>query len=62
MSKDKATNPAAYSAGYRAGRIDRLLGMRSDYSYYAATLDTSNPYSTSYGWGYRDGLRIQPTC
>lgn len=47
---------AAYEDGLRDGRLDRLLGIRSDYAWYGY-LDTSNEYMREYSRGYHDGAR-----
>ena len=43
----------AYDRGYRAGRLDRLLGCRSGYAWHAPLLDPAGSYSFEYGLGYR---------
>lgn len=47
---------AAYGQGYRAGRLDRGLEVRSEYAW-AAAVDPG--YPGAYGQGYRDGHRGQ---
>ena len=42
-----------YRQGYRAGHLDQLVGLRSEYAWWS-TLD-HDPYSVHYGKGYRDG-------
>jgi hypothetical protein len=44
----------AYADGYRNGRVDRQLGIRSDYSFYGE--GSSNEYVREYSKGYRRGL------
>jgi len=44
---------SAYQDGYRAGRIARQLGWRSEYVYYS--IDSQNEYTRQYSQGYRAG-------
>jgi hypothetical protein len=48
-------NPDAYQAGRAAGRADRYVGVRSDYSWHGVELDPVYSYSWHYSRGYRDG-------
>lgn len=45
----------ARQQGRRSGRLDRLIGIRSDYAWRAYELDMVNAYSHAYGLGYREG-------
>jgi len=52
----------AYLDGLRAGRIDRYLGVRSEYAwdgYDANGLGDLNPYAAHYSRGYRAAWRVQ---
>lgn len=44
----------AYVDGYKAGRIDRQLGIRSDYAFHS--FESEPDYVRWYSWGYRNGI------
>jgi len=44
----------AYADGYRAGKIDRRLGIHSDYAFYG--VNDLNEYTRNYSEGYRRGI------
>jgi len=44
---------AAYQDGYRNGRIDAWIGVKSEYAWNC--VGPSNSYSEAYGRGYHDG-------
>jgi hypothetical protein len=54
MSLTVSKKSQAYVDGYRNGRLDRSLGIRSDYSFYST--DSANEYVREYSKGYRRGL------
>lgn len=41
----------AYVDGYKSGRTDRALGIRSDYSFFS--FETESEYQHNYSLGYR---------
>ena len=43
----------AFEAGVKAGRLDRFIGIRSEYAYHVAG---DGGYAGAYGTGYRDGI------
>ena len=43
-----------YMDGYRAGRLDRWIGARSEYAW-AGMVDRAGSYRQEYGRGYRAG-------
>ena len=58
MAKDTETRSATspytpYQQGYRAGRLDRLIGIRSEYAWYSFL--SYDLFTVEYGQGYRDG-------
>lgn len=44
----------AYVDGFKSGRADRRLGIRSDYAFYG--VNDSNEYTRNYSEGYRRGI------
>jgi len=45
----------AYEQGVRDGHLDKLLGYRSLYAWYASGLEPPGTFTYLYGVGYRAG-------
>jgi hypothetical protein len=55
-TNDYATKSRAWQDGFRNGRTDRKLGLRSDYAWYS--MDSTNEYTREYAQGYRFAFEV----